>query len=87
MFEVGAFDLILMDMQMPVMGGIEATETIRSREMRRSWVVSHQFKPVYIIAMTANVLSSDRDRCLPSPTRSNWSQVNFPLPINPLEEE
>ena len=64
LFEVGAFDLILMDMQMPVMGGIEATETIRSREMRRSWVVSHQFKPVYIIAMTANVLSSDRDRCM-----------------------
>lgn len=49
---------------MPVLGGIEATEAIRSREMRRSWVVSNAFKPVYIIAMTANVMSSDRERCL-----------------------
>jgi HPt (histidine-containing phosphotransfer) domain-containing protein len=32
--------------------------------MRRSWVVSHAFKPVYIIAMTANVMDSDRERCL-----------------------
>ncbi|MBS1160412.1 MAG: Response regulator receiver:ATP-binding region, ATPase-like:Histidine kinase N-terminal:Hpt [Proteobacteria bacterium] len=63
-FDEKHFDVILMDMQMPVMGGIEATEAIRSREMRRSWVVSHAFKPVYIIAMTANVLSSDRECCL-----------------------
>jgi protein-histidine pros-kinase len=62
-FEKKRFDIILMDMQMPVMGGIEATETIRSREMRRSWVVSDSFKPVQIIAMTANVMASDRDRC------------------------
>ncbi|MBS1143101.1 MAG: response regulator [Proteobacteria bacterium] len=63
-FDSGHFDVILMDMQMPVMGGIEATEAIRAREMRRSWVVSHEVKPVYIIAMTANVMSSDRDRCM-----------------------
>lgn len=64
LFDSGHFDVILMDMQMPVMGGIEATEAIRSREMRRSWVVSHELRPVYIIAMTANVMASDRDRCL-----------------------
>lgn len=63
-FDSGHFDVILMDMQMPVMGGIEATEAIRSREMRRSWVVSHEFRPVYIIAMTANVMPSDRERCM-----------------------
>ncbi len=63
-FENKRFDVILMDMQMPVLGGIEATEAIRAREMRRSWVVSNAFKPVYIIAMTANVMSTDRDRCL-----------------------
>lgn len=63
-FEDTRFDVILMDMQMPVMGGIEATEAIRAREMRRSWVVSQDFRPVYIVAMTANVMASDRDRCL-----------------------
>ena len=64
LFDDAHFDVILMDMQMPVMGGIEATEAIRSREMRRSWVVSHEFRPVYIIAMTANVMASDRERCI-----------------------
>lgn len=62
-FDSGHFDVILMDMQMPVMGGLEATETIRSREMRRSWVISEDAHPVHIIAMTANVLESDRQRC------------------------
>src|SRR5574343_1248111 len=64
LFDGAHFDVILMDMQMPVMGGVEATEAIRSREMRRSWVVSHEVRPVYIIAMTANVMAADRDRCL-----------------------
>ena len=63
-FEKSRFDLILMDMQMPVMGGIEATEAIRSREMRRSWVVSEEFRSVCIIAMTANAMEGDRERCL-----------------------
>lgn len=65
-FEQGRFELILMDMQMPVMGGIEATESIRAREMRRSWVMSQEFSPVQIIAMTANAMDGDRDRCLQS---------------------
>ena len=63
-FEKSHFDLIFMDMQMPVMDGIEATEVIRSREMRRSWVVSEEFHQVCIIAMTANAMEGDRDRCL-----------------------
>lgn len=63
-FEKQRFDVILMDIQMPVLGGIEATEAIRAREMRRSWVMSEAFKPTYIIAMTANAMSGDRERCL-----------------------
>ena len=81
-FDSGHFDVILMDMQMPVMGGLEATETIRSREMRRSWVISENFRPVYIIAMTANVLESDRQRC-----REAGMNDYLAKPLRPAELE
>lgn len=51
------FGVILMDIQMPVMGGIEATAEIRAREQSTR---TH----VPIIAMTANALEGDRQRCL-----------------------
>lgn len=50
------YDLILMDMQMPEMDGIEATEKICQ-------LYPLEQRP-YIIALTANALSSDRDSCL-----------------------
>ena len=52
------FDVILMDMQMPVMGGIEATQAIRAREAEAN------LPRVPIIAMTANAMQGDRDECL-----------------------
>ena len=55
MLEKTAYDLVLMDMQMPVMDGIEAT--IALRKLRK-----HQHLPV--VAMTANVMMQDRQRCL-----------------------
>jgi two-component system, sensor histidine kinase and response regulator len=53
------YDLILMDCQMPVMDGFEATMTIRAAE--KSAGVT---KPVPIIAVTANALVGDREACL-----------------------
>ncbi len=53
------FDLILMDIQMPVMNGIEATKAIRKIE-KESGEDSH----IPIIAITAYVMDHDRKNCL-----------------------
>ena len=52
------YDLVLMDMQMPVMDGLEATKQIRDP---KSKVINHE---IPIIAMTANALQGDRERCI-----------------------
>lgn len=54
-----SFDLILMDVQMPEMDGLEATRRIRQLE-------SASEKHVPIIAMTAHAMAGDRDKCLES---------------------
>ena len=51
------FDLILMDVQMPEMGGFEATAVIREREARTG-------EHIRIVAMTAHAMTGDRERCL-----------------------
>jgi hypothetical protein len=56
LFAGQVWDLVLMDMQMPVMGGLEATRLIRAAEPAG--------QRVPIIAMTANAMESDRQACL-----------------------
>jgi CheY-like chemotaxis protein len=48
------FDVVLMDMQMPVMDGIDATRAIRANA---------DFAHLPILAMTANAMQADRERC------------------------
>lgn len=50
----GGYDLILMDLQMPVMGGLEATHIIRN-ELKN---------PIPIVGLSANAMKGDRERCL-----------------------
>ena len=53
----GAFDLVLMDVQMPVMDGFEATAAIRKIERQTGLHLP-------VVAMTAHALQGDRERCL-----------------------
>ncbi len=57
LLETKSYDLILMDVQMPNLDGLEATRIIRERYPERN---------IHIVAMTANAMSSDRENCLAS---------------------
>jgi len=66
-----SYDLVLMDIQMPVMDGIEATRLIRADQ---------RFRELPIVAMTANAMAADRERCL-----SAGMNDHIGKPIDPTE--
>jgi signal transduction histidine kinase/ActR/RegA family two-component response regulator len=75
--EQEAFDLVLMDVQMPEMDGLEATRAIRARERARGGHVP-------IVALTAHALDADRQRCLESGMDGYLSK---PFTADALESE
>ncbi|MBN1847588.1 MAG: response regulator [Deltaproteobacteria bacterium] len=74
--ETAHYDLVLMDIQMPEMDGIEATKIIRDP---KSKVKNHE---IPIIAMTAYVMTEDREKCLQAGMNDYLTK-----PINPQELE
>ena len=77
-FQSGQFELILMDIQMPEMGGIEATQLIRQIENQAHLLTTP------IIAVTANALKGDREHYLAS---GMDGYVSKPISIEALKSE
>jgi len=73
------FDLVLMDVQMPGMGGFEATAAIRERERSTG---AH----LRIVAMTAHAMTGDRERCLAAGMDGYLSKPIDPLKLYELVE-
>ena len=68
------YDLVLMDLQMPEMDGLEATRSIRDRDSR---VIN---RSIPIIAMTANAMKADQDKC-----REAGMDDFLSKPVQPME--
>lgn len=86
LYEADRFDLILMDVQMPEMDGLEATKQIRKRESEMlnnisgSSYTKSKIKKISIVAMTAHAMKGDREKCIAA-----GMDDYVPKPIKPKE--
>jgi CheY-like chemotaxis protein len=77
----GTFDLILMDVQMPVMDGLTATRAIRQAEAAGAPGFT---KRIPIVALTANALTGDREMCLDAGMDDYVAKPLTPDAVNPV---
>lgn len=79
-WEMGGYDIILMDVQMPGMNGFEATGAIREKERIRGGYIP-------IIAMTAHAFKEDRDKCIEAGMDAYISKpIDFKMTLQLIEE-
>ena len=82
------YDLILMDMQMPVMDGYQATTELRQREAESA--AGRDGAPALhtpVIALTANAMEGDRERCLAAGADDYLSKPFTPLELQNVLEK
>lgn len=70
-----SYDIVLMDIQMPIMDGLEATEQIKRR-------LPKEKQPI-IIALTAHALKDEIERCL---RVGMWKHLDKPLKVRVLRD-
>ena len=75
-----AFDIVLMDVQMPEMGGLDATIAIRTREKGTG-------QHLRIVAMTAHAMHGDRERCLAAGMDGYLSKPIDPVLLHAILEQ
>ncbi|MGI9321225.1 MAG: response regulator, partial [Thiogranum sp.] len=82
------YDLILMDMQMPVMDGYQATTTLREREQTGAVATDGAAIPhTPVVALTANALEGDREHCLEAGADDYLSKPFSPMDLGKLLEK
>ncbi|OGU08171.1 MAG: hypothetical protein A2075_04575 [Geobacteraceae bacterium GWC2_58_44] len=80
MWQEGGYDLVLMDVQMPLLNGLEATGAIREQERERGCRTP-------IIAMTAHALKEDEQRCLQAGMDAYISKpIDFKVTLQAIRE-
>ena len=79
------YEMIFMDLHMPIMDGYEATRTIRAFEASRRKTSGKPFKQIPIVAMTANVFREDAEKCIKAGMNGHIGKpLDFNLVMNKL---
>jgi signal transduction histidine kinase/DNA-binding response OmpR family regulator len=81
MFQNCDFDVILMDLSMPKMDGVEATQAIRAHEVLK------KLTPTPIVCLSAHVMKKDRDRALDGGMDDYLSKPIFVKPLREMIEK